>query len=415
MNTFISPTWVTTDTAMFFNNEVKLVGAFDRSYDESFRDKPEGAQIGYTVYQRIQQRFTTVEGDALVEQPLLNQTVPITINHKRHVGMGWSSVQKTLEVEEVQERYTKPAGMALANIVDVLCGAEVFQQVSMTIGLPGVTGSTVTGSLSNFQTWLDGVARLQNTAVPGPFIAVVDPKTKSKLVGSSFVQFNPQKEISEYFRAGLFATEALGIDEWMYDPNMPTMTTGTYTTSTPLVDGALQTGSTLVLKGFGTYSFLGGETFTLLGVDGTNPLSYIDTGDLQEFTVVSPVSGTGGVTLTVSPSIITSGPLQNVTASPANNAQVFFKGATSAVSGTLSTITSRQSLVFNKGAFAFVMVDLTTDCPGANVAFKRDKQAKISMRWTEQWNIQTDRKPSRCDIMWGSAAVLPYFAFRAWS
>src|SRR2546429_103873 len=135
---------------MFFNYEARLVGAVSRDYDESFRDKPEGAQIGATVYQRIQQRFITVEGDALVEQPLLNQTVPITVNHKRHVGMGWSSTQKTLEIEEVQERYTRPAGMALANAADTLVGKELYTAVSFGIGVPGATGTTTTGALNNF-------------------------------------------------------------------------------------------------------------------------------------------------------------------------------------------------------------------------------------------------------------------------
>ena len=56
------------------------------------------------------------------------------------------------------------------------------------------------------------------------------------------------------------------MDEWLKDSvGVPTHTTGTFTTSTPLVDGSLQTGSTLVTKGWGTYSFKAGDTFYLTG------------------------------------------------------------------------------------------------------------------------------------------------------
>ena len=133
MNSFLTPTWFTTDVAMFWDNELRLARSFDRSYNDEFRNKPEGVQIGSTVNARIPQRFTVTEGEALVEQGILNQSVPITINHFQHVGTGWSTVQSALEVEEVQERYSKPTGRALANKVDVVCGAEIEPVISSAL------------------------------------------------------------------------------------------------------------------------------------------------------------------------------------------------------------------------------------------------------------------------------------------
>ena len=57
MNSFITPTWVSKDVAVNWMNEIKLVGRFDRSWDDQWRNKPQGAQIGYTVQARIQQRW----------------------------------------------------------------------------------------------------------------------------------------------------------------------------------------------------------------------------------------------------------------------------------------------------------------------------------------------------------------------
>lgn len=411
MNTFITPTWVSRDVAVNFLNEIKLVGQFDRSWDDQWRNKPQGAQIGYTVQARIQQRFQVTEGQAFQQQPILNQTVPITLNHQYNVGMAWSSAAATLEVEEVQDRYTKPAGQAMANKADVQAGAEVYKSVYFTVGTPGTP-------ITDDTTYTDGIARLLNVAVPDDFCAVLDPKAQSKLAGANYALFNPQSQISEIFKKGRFDKGALGINEWYRDPNMPTHTTGSFTSSTPVTSSGGQTGSTLALSGLGTYAFKAGDTFKVASgtaVNAVNPVSYNDTGDAQEFVITQDVSGSSTVTLNISPSIITSGPLQTVTAAPDNNAAILFTGATGITSATMTATASKQSLVFHPAAFAFVCADMDEDLPGAKVGMARDKDANISMRWAYQWNGQTDQKISRVDMIVGVAPILPYYAFRAWS
>ena len=177
-NTFITPLWVTKDVAQFWKNSIKLAGTFDRQWDEAFRNKPEGAQVGYTVQARIPQRFTVTEGQALQQQAILNQTVPITINHQQNVGMGWSSADAALAVEEVQDRYTMPAGESLANKVDVTCGVEVYKSVYYSIGAPGAP-------ITNNLTYLNGVAKLQNVGVPAPLCAVLDPKSQAAILNAN--------------------------------------------------------------------------------------------------------------------------------------------------------------------------------------------------------------------------------------
>ena len=411
MNTFITPTWVSKDVAVNWMNEIKLVGRFDRSWDDQWRNKPQGAQIGYTVQARLPQRFQVTEGQAFQQQAILNQTVPITLNHQYNVGMSWSTAAATLEVEEVQSRYTKPAGLALANKSDVQAGREVYKTVYMTIGTPGT-------AITDDGTYTDGIAKLLNVGVPDDYCAVLDPKAHSKLAQANFGLFNPSSQISGIFKKGRFNEGALGVSEWYRDPNMPTHTTGSFTSSTPVVSSANQTGSTLALSGLGTYAFKAGDTFKVVSgtaVNAVNPQSYVDTGDTQEFVITQDVSGSSTVTLNISPSIITSGQLQTVTASPDNNAAVLFTGATGTSSATMTATTSRQSLVFHPAAFAFVMADLDDDLPGAQVGMARDKDAGISMRWVYQYNGQTDQKISRVDILIGVAPILPYFALRAWS
>ncbi len=409
MDTFLTPNWIATDTAAEFELYTHLVSEFSREWDDTWKDLPDGAKIGYTTQVRLEQRWQVFEGQALQQQAILNQTVPITINHQFQVAHGWSSADDALVVEEANERYDRPAGKAMAGKWDVVAGQEVYRQVYFQIGSPGVP-------LSSDQVWLDGVAKLVNVAVPDDdLVAIIDVKTHSKLLGANIGAFNPQAQISEYFRTGQFNAGALGISAWKKDPHMPTHTTGTFTTSTPLVSGALQTGSTLLTTGWGTYSFNSGDTFYLAGVNAVDPITYVDTGDPQAFSLQVALAGSGSATFTFSPAIIPSGPLQTVTASPANNATISFVGSTGTVNATMAAQTSKQSLLFDPGAFAFVMADLPAKLAGAVAGRFNSKEDKISMRYVDQYNISTDQLPRRLDSIGGVACILSYFALRAWS
>jgi hypothetical protein len=408
LDTFISPTWVTKDVALNFDNELALLAEFDRSWDDSFVNKPQGAKIGDTVQVRTQQRFTVSDGQALQQQAILNQTVPITINHQYHVDMGWSSSQARLDVEEVQDRYTVPAGQSLASKWDAQAGLEVYKSVYNSVGTPGTP-------ITTNSTYTQAQALLRSLAVPADFCAVLDPQSQADISGANFALFNPQGKVSEWVRNAQFGSRVLGINDWYVDPLMPVHTTGTFTASTPVTSSGSQTGSSLAISGMGTYALKKGDVFTVAGVYSVNPVAYTTTRYLQQFTLTADVSGSSTATLSISPSIITSGQLQTVNAAPANGAALSFIGATGTVGATMAAQTSTQNLIFNPAAFAFVMVDLPENLPGADAKRYNNKKAAISIRWSSQWNIQTDQLPSRMDTIGGIAPILPGYAVRAWS
>jgi hypothetical protein len=406
MNFIITPNWVATDTAEQFDNYVRLVSEFSREFEGAWSES--GAKVGYTVQVRLPQRDVTVEGQALQIQPIQNQTVPITINHQFQVAHSWSSADDQLAIEDARQ-YDISAGKSMAGKWDTVAAQEMYKQVYFQIGAPGVP-------LSSDQTWLDGVAKLTNVGVPDTDLcAIIDMKTHSKLLGANIGAFNPQTQISEYFRTGQFNAGALGVSAWKKDSNLATHVTGTFTSSTPQVDGALQTGSTLVTKGWGTYSFNIGDTFYLQGVNAVNPISYVDSGDPQAFVITGALAGSSAATLSFSPAIITSGALQTVTNSPANNASISFVGSTGTVNATMAAQTSKQSLLFDPGAFAFVMADLPAKLAGAVAGRFRSEVDRMSFRYVDQYSIVTDQLPKRFDSIGGVAAILPYFAMRAWS
>lgn len=411
MNTFITPNWVSTDVAMFWDNNIKALKLTEPTYGDEWKNKPDGAQIGYTVQQRIPQRFRVKRGQALQQQPILNQTVPISLTDQLQVAMGWSSADDALEVEEVQTRYTKPAGQAFANECDRFFVDQVFKSVYFNISSPNTL-------ITSNETWTDGVAKLRAFGVPEELLAVIEPRQQSKLQANNLTSFNPPTTIGRIFTKGFFGFGALGVDEWAWDSNMPSFTTGTFTSSTPVVSGANQSGSSLAISGMGTYALVEGDRFTIDGVYGVNPISYVNTNILQDFVVTADVSGSSTATLTISPSIIadTDSQLQTVNALPANGAAITFKGATGTVGATMAATPTKINLVANPAAFAFVSADLPTKLAGA-VAGRTPgaKTDKVSIRYVDQYNIQTDQMPRRMDALVGAAPILPYFGLVAYS
>src|SRR5207249_4407010 len=109
------------------------------------------------------------------------------------------------------------------------------------------------------------------------------------LANDTLSLFNPQQIISENYREGELGRGQLAIGEWFQDPNRPVHTSGTFTASTPLTNGATQTGSSLITDGWasGASSLKKGDIFTIAGVNSVNPLSYQSTGRLQQFVVTA--------------------------------------------------------------------------------------------------------------------------------
>jgi hypothetical protein len=236
------------------------------------------------------------------------------------------------------------------------------------------------------------------------------------LANANLALFNPSAQISEQYREGQFASRALGVSEWYEDANVSKYTTGTYTASTPLVDGASQTGSTLATDGWasGAATLNKGDIFTLAAVYAVNPVSYASTGQLQQFVVTATTSDASGdmATLPISPSIITSGQLQTVTGSPANNAVITVLGTTNPAGGTLAATVTSQSLLFHPDAFTLVMSDLHRPTSGAEATVVRSKELGISIRMVQQYQIGTDSEPTRLDILYGWATLRPTLACR---
>ena len=145
-----------------------------------------------------------------------------------------------------------------------------FVNIYNEVGTPGTIPAT-----SNIYLQAE---RLDEEAAPrGERDVVINPAMNATIVPCVLQGlFNPQRDISEQFRKGMMSKDTLGYD-WYMDQNCRIQTVGPLG-GTPLVNGANQTGSTLLTKGWtaAAASRLNvGDVFTLgsgtTGVYAVNP------------------------------------------------------------------------------------------------------------------------------------------------
>lgn len=405
-NTLVTIEWVSYETALYFANELNGVRHFYREYSDEFSDK--GGKVGDTVKIRLPQQFEASEGEGLVIQNLLDRTVNLILNRRRHVGFQWSSAQATLDLDDVRNRYIKPAAETLAATYDRVALADVYKSVYNMVGTLGTTPNAAL-------TYLQAGVKLTDLATPlNGRVGVLDPLAMVTLANTTAALFHPGGKVSENWTTGQFAANQLGVDIWAQDQNIPRFTSGSATSaSTPLVNGASQTGSSIITDGWGSgaTSLKKGDIVTFASVYSVNPLSKESTGRLQQFVLTADVSdSSGAATLSISPSITTSGALQNVTAAPADNATVTYWSM--AAGGTQAATVSPQNMIWHPQAFATVMADLVMPNGGARATRVNSKQLNVAMRYVEQFEITTDQNLNRLDILFGSAPIQERMAVR---
>ena len=405
-NVFITPTWVVNESAERFQNSVKAVEYFDRSYDDQF--KKSGAKVGNTVFARLPWIPTLRSGQAWQPAAILDQTRPVTLTYQSGVDLEWSSIQETTEVDRIRERYIDPSADLLAAFVDARAMNDVYSSVYSMVGTPGTTPSSAL-------TFMQARGKIFDLAGgEKDFVAILDFITEMTMVNAYTGTFNPQTVRSEDWERGVFGKNQLGIGTWQHDQQVVKHTTGTFTSSTPIVDNASQTGSTITSTGWasGATALVKGDCIEFAGVYSVNPLTKTSTGRLAQFVLTANISDTAGaIQLPIYPSLVTSGPLQNVTASPAASAAIYVWGTRSTTYAQAATV-SPQNLVFRPQAFALVMADLVDPVAGAKASFARSDDWGINIRFVQQFLLASDQNGSRLDCIHGAAPIQERLACR---
>jgi len=245
-----------------------------------------------------------------------------------------------------------------------------------------------------------------STPMDGERSCIVNPLMQATIVDALKGLFQSSTEIKAQYEKGMMGTAA-GFD-WYMDQNVGVATIGPQG-GTPLVNGASQSGSSLIVDGFTAAAasrLVKGDVFTIAGVFGVNPQNRQSTGALQQFVVTAAVSSdaAGNATIPIFPAITLTGAFQTVTALPADNAALTVVGAANTV--------SPQGMAFHKDAFTFVSADLQLPRGVDMAARVSDPETGLSVRMVRQYVIATDQFPCRLDILYGWKELYPENACR---
>lgn len=411
-NTLLTISMITREALRVLENNLTFTKYVRRDFDDSFGRA--GAKIGTVLNIRKPARYAGRTGQGLSIEDATETQVPLVLNTQRGVDIAFTSQDLALNVDDFSDRFIRPAVANVANNID-FDGLQQYLNVYNTIG----TWGTVPNALL---TYLQAGQRLDEEACPRDNLRslVISPAMQATIIDALKGLFQSSTDISTQYEQGTMG-QVIGF-KWSMDQNVavnstnvlgvlqPTFTTAGSTASSFVTGG--WTNTTPILKKGNVFTIGSGST----GVFAVNPQSKQSTGALRQFVVLADTttSGAGAMTITASPSLVFSGPFQNVTGQTAATSLAIMGGANINVLGAANT-SSPQGLAFHKDAFACGTADLPLPGGVDMAARVSDKQVGFSIRLVRAYDINTDRFPTRIDVLYGWTTLYPELACRVCS
>ena len=315
------------------------------------------------------------------------------------IDVAFSSVDRTMSLDDYSRRVLAPAVNNIAGAVaaDVMNGVEggICNFVANVDGSNNIL-TPIASSFLNAGALLD-----VNSAPVGSRKVINDPFTEARVLASLAGLFNPSGAISRQYTSGQMQ-QALGFD-WMKDQTVIKHTTGTLALNAATVNGAGQSGQSIVVNALpGTLT--AGDIITFPGVFAVNRITKQSTGQLRQFAVTANVPA-GATQIPVYPALVPAVlgqpvQFQTVTASPANGAFV------NQVSN--ANVTYRKSFVYCPEAVTMATADL--EVPRGVHEAARESFDGISMRMVTAYSVGNDQFITRLDILYGYLWVRPEWA-----
>lgn len=406
-NSILTSDIIVKESLRELKNQLSFTNSVNRQYDDRFAQS--GAKIGDTINIRKPNRYSVTDGATLEIQDSTDQSIALTLDTQKHVGMAFSNKDLTLSIDMFSERYIKPAVTALANSVDYTGFAAMYKQVFSAVGVPSATA--LPSTLKGFTNAKAVIAILGGKV--DNLTAIVDPLVEASMVEGLKSLFQSSEQIKQQYEKGIMGYAA-GC-KFKMSQNVPKHTIGA-------VDGSPQVKTTITTQGTtsvaidtittatvaGAYKV--GDVVTFGSVYSVNPQTKASTGQLAQFVVTATVAAAGNeATIVVSPAMYTTGAYQNIDAFPLDNALVkVFTGAASAY----SSVVAPQNMVFDRDAFVLGCADFELP-KGMDMASRAsDEESGLSLSFVRGFDIVNHRFISRLDILFGWKCIYPEFACR---
>jgi len=360
-----------------------------RIYQDDFNNS--GYKIGDALQVRRQNNFVIGDGSTATPQNIIETVENIVVEHQYHALIAYTIQDLSLRIEDFSRMFIQPA------IQNIISQMEHDISVAAELSLYFFTGTAGT-PINSFGTVDTAGAKLleQGVNIQSDAYMAMTVRDGSALKTALLNNFTP------VFNENIVRQSAIGHLSYFdvfQSQNIVSHTAGVgprlHQADTLLINGAVSSGSTLVMDGATvsvTNYFLPGDLISIAGVTSVNPLGRQSTGQNMQFVVTAAASSTGGGALTVSvaPSIIsdTSSPLQNVSNAIPDNAVVTMIG------------THNVNVAYPSRALDIVCPPLyKLQVPYASVAI--DPETGLSLAVTQTGDILGYQNYMRIDILCG--------------
>lgn len=399
-----APGLISKIAAKMFADKIVFCKAIDQEPASSYNGV-NGYKSGDTIQISKPARFSLGTSADITStiQGIEEEKVAMVLNIRKVIAVELTSAEIATELAlaDWAKRVLDPMMSRMAQGVDRAFLELAVDATSNTVGTPGSSTFNTALTISANQKIDEFACSDEDSRA-----IILSPDANSSAVVARNGLFQDSGEISKQYKKGY-----MGIADgftFLRTNLLPLHTNGNDVDGVG-VDGGSQTGATLNIEGLTTTTgtVKKGQVFTIVGVNAVHPITKEDQGFLQQFVIGGDLTadGNGDVALAISPSIITSGTKQTVTAGPANDAALVFVGAADGA--------YRQNLAFYKSAYRFASVPLVL--PGGTDLSSQSTVDGITIRVIRDYTVLTDKLIMRIDFLGGFSAVRPEWGVRLYS
>jgi hypothetical protein len=394
-NTLLTVDKITQSALAVLNEELTLGNNVTRKFDKDFGKTP---QIGDTLRIRKPAKYT-VSSTADITSDIQNSVedyVNLSVNQRRVVPISFTSKEMTMNVNDFEAQFVRPAMQRLAREIDIV-GYNALKVAGTRIPRATLTNGVAFADILKMNAQLD--VGLQPS---GERKLALDAYNHIDLVNELKGLFQSSQDISLQYQKGYMGTAA-GFD-FLRAESIPSYTIGTADGAGTVNDGSIAEGdTTIVLANLGTGTIPAGSSVTFAGVYEIDPQTQASTGRLKQWIVASTATiAANAATITLSEpfyTVTTSRTVANCSALPVDGAVVTINEVNA------SALSGRIGFGWHPSAIALGMVDLEVP-RGTNMAHA-DSLDGLKLRVVSDYNVLTDTFVTRIDCQFGWAVLRP--------
>lgn len=400
-NTLLTSSIVSKVALAVLKNNLGFSKNVNRDWEDEFTgNMSRGYAPGQTIQIRKPPRYEYRSGRVAAPQSTVETSVPLSLS-QGGCDINFTSIDRTLSLTRLEDKIMA----AMAPVTNEIDRQGLSLAHYSTYNLLNPTGALPTTSALAIQAMTQMGQRLDEMAAPRDRRRTVisNPALNAALVQGFGGYFNSPSKITDQFNTGMLS-DSFGFNSAM-DQNVDVHVNGAATATN--ISGANQTGSSITVVAVAGGTLTRGTVITLPGVFAVNPQSRTSTGQLANFVVTADVL-VGATSIPISPAIVTSGPFQNVTASPTTAQPYVIQGAASTSYAT--------NVAYHKDAFTLAMVPMWAPPSGkGNVSVSQMTEDGLTVKVTEIYDGVNDVSMMRLDVLFGWAATYPELSVKYYS